>query len=141
MDEVWKATSEITPHIPSVVIEGITGNLPLPIPVNPLSIGTSFIAFVRAVRWRKANQWFTLIQQLRKRASDSKPTLSGVAEGPFIGDGKHLKEGKMWLTNFPSDANYAESRLHDKPIYLKGRYYRLFFRPDSSIDIFEEQLA
>jgi hypothetical protein len=141
LDEVWKATSEITPHIPSVVLEGIAGNLPLPIPVNPLSIGASFVAFVRAVRWKKANQWFTLIQQLRKSASASKPTLPSVAKGPFIGEGMDLKEGEMWLTNFPSDENYAESRLHDKLIYLKGRYCRLIFRSDSSIDIFQKKLA
>jgi hypothetical protein len=133
--ELWKAVEPITPGVPETVIEGTVSNFPLPLPLNPLSLGASLVAIIRRVVWRRANRWFTFVHKMRSLAAGT-TTPSYTPGDPFIGPdiNETLEEGYKWLTNHP-DNEFVQRHLKNRTIIAKSQEYRLVFLSDGSVDV------
>jgi hypothetical protein len=142
LDEICAAVSDISPNVRRVALEGAVSNIPLPIPVNPLSLGASLVALVRSITYQKKNMWLTFVQQLRKESKIPLKNNFYESNQPFVGPEtrKLLNEGYLFLTNYPGKG-FVKNSLNNKPIVGKDKQWLLSFKNNSSIDIFVKKSA
>lgn len=66
---MWELVGSVTPNMPSTILGGIMSNVPLPIPVNPVSIGLAGKDIYEKHKLRSNYGWLMLINKARGLSS------------------------------------------------------------------------
>jgi hypothetical protein len=65
--EFWNVLTELKPNTSANVIKATLGNIPLPIPVNPISVATGIQDIYKARAFNKKYSWLLFIHDLQDR--------------------------------------------------------------------------
>lgn len=71
IDELWKMGKRLSPSISEIMV-GILGEVPLPIPVNPIGILSSLHSIKGLLEFKKEYGWFIVLSKFRDRQDHSK---------------------------------------------------------------------
>lgn len=69
-DHLWKIGKTFSPSISDILI-GVIGEIPLPVPINPIGILSSVNDIQQYVKFNKEYRWFITISQLRQLGEKS----------------------------------------------------------------------
>jgi hypothetical protein len=65
IDYLWQVGKTLSPSVPETLI-GLLGNLPLPIPINPLGFISSINDINQLIQFKKKYSWFMVLSKLQK---------------------------------------------------------------------------
>jgi hypothetical protein len=74
--ELWAALGELKPGLAANSVKGVLGNLPLPIPINPMAIVTSLYDIGKNIQFNKKYNWLLFTYDLRNKVA--KKTNAGT---------------------------------------------------------------
>ena len=63
---LWEAFSEVIPNVKGTIVKGIASNVPLPIPINPLSVGLAIKDVSDAHQFQKKHSVTIFFHELRR---------------------------------------------------------------------------
>jgi len=67
-DALWDAFGQMRESVSGEIIQGLVGNMPLPIPVNPLGVAIAGKSIFHAIKFERRFGWISFLHKLDKQS-------------------------------------------------------------------------